>query len=301
MALLPLALSAQQVTISPIPQSIEWGTKAFAQGAGGNCTLHGADLADADAVRALNTLLAQTTFDTDLQIYIGERGAEAVAAYAAQIPEKAEGYYLSVQPGTIVIAGNDGRGTFYAVQSLKQILAQPEVHSVTIQDWPDILERGVVEGFYGNNWSQTDRIRQFEFYGANKMNVYIYGPKDDPYHRNNWRQNYPTAEANKMKELVQKANENKVKFVWAIHPGLDIKWNKTDSMNVVKKLEAMYGLGVRSFAVFFDDIFGEGTSGIKQAQLLNYVTDEFVKKHDDVDPLITVSYTHLTLPTTCQV
>ena len=286
MALLPLALSAQQVTISPIPQSIEWGTKAFAQGAGGNCTLHGADLADADAVRALNALLAQTTFDTDLHIYIGERGAEAVAAYAAQIPEKAEGYYLSVQPGTIVIAGNDGRGTFYAVQSLKQILAQPEVHSVTIQDWPDILERGVVEGFYGNNWSQTDRIRQFEFYGANKMNVYIYGPKDDPYHRNNWRQNYPTAEANKMKELVQKANENKVKFVWAIHPGLDIKWNKTDSMNVVKKLEAMYGLGVRSFAVFFDDIFGEGTSGIKQAQLLNYVTDEFVKKHDDVDPLI---------------
>lgn len=286
MALLPLALSAQQVTISPIPQSIEWGTKAFAQGAGGNCTLHGADLADADAVRALNALLAQTTFDTDLHIYIGERGAEAVAAYAAQIPEKAEGYYLSVQPGTIVIAGNDGRGTFYAVQSLKQILAQPEVHSVTIQDWPDILERGVVEGFYGNNWSQTDRIRQFEFYGANKMNVYIYGPKDDPYHRNNWRQNYPTAEANKMKELVQKANENKVKFVWAIHPGLDIKWNKTDSMNVVKKLEAMYELGVRSFAVFFDDIFGEGTSGIKQAQLLNYVTDEFVKKHDDVDPLI---------------
>ena len=286
MALLPLALSAQQVTISPIPQSIEWGTKAFAQGAGGNCTLHGADLADADAVRALNALLAQTTFDTDLHIYIGERGAEAVAAYAAQIPEKAEGYYLSVQPGTIVIAGNDGRGTFYAVQSLKQILAHPEVQSVTIQDWPDILERGVVEGFYGNNWSQTDRIRQFEFYGANKMNVYIYGPKDDPYHRNNWRQNYPTAEANKMKELVQKANENKVKFVWAIHPGLDIKWNKTDSMNVVKKLEAMYGLGVRSFAVFFDDIFGEGTSGIKQAQLLNYVTDEFVKKHDDVDPLI---------------
>lgn len=286
MALLPLTLSAQQVTISPIPQSIEWGTKAFAQGAGGANEIHGADLADADAVRALNALLAQYTFDTDLHIYIGERGAEAVSAYDAQIPEKSEGYYLSVQAGTIVIAGNDGRGTFYAVQTLRQILAQPEVQSVTVQDWPDIAERGVVEGFYGNNWSQTDRIRQFEFYGANKMNVYIYGPKDDPYHRNNWRQNYPTAEANKMKELVQKANENKVKFVWAIHPGLDIKWNKTDSINVVKKLEAMYGLGVRSFAVFFDDIFGEGTSGIKQAQLLNYVTDEFVKKHDDVDPLI---------------
>ena len=150
-----------------------------------------------------------------------------------------------------------------------------------------LYERGVVEGFYGNNWSQTDSIRQFQFYGANKMNTYIYGPKDDPYHLARWREAYPTETANKMKDLVAEAKRNKVKFVWAIHPGNDIQWNKTDSVNVVKKLEMMYALGVRAFAVFFDDVWGgEGTRGIKQAQLLNYVTDNFVKKYDDVEPLI---------------
>ncbi|MFW5583352.1 MAG: beta-N-acetylglucosaminidase domain-containing protein, partial [Bacteroidales bacterium] len=276
--------AAQQITVSPIPQNIEWGAKAFDGTATYKFT--GSEEADADAVAALTAFRAPQTGSADVEIIIGERGDAAVAAYESEIPAKAEGYYLKVQPGKVVIAGNDANGTFYGVQTFLQVAAQPEVMQVTVKDWPDMLERGVVEGFYGNNWSQTDRIRQFQFYGRNKMNVYIYGPKDDPYHRYRWRENYPTAEANKMKELVAEAHKNKVNFVWAVHPGIDIKWNKTDSLNVIKKLEFMYGLGVRAFAVFFDDITGEGTSGVKQAQLLNYITDEFVRKHDGVQPLI---------------
>lgn len=274
--------TAQTVTISPIPQSVEWSSKAFDKTT--SFTLTGAETADSEAVDVLKKHF--TTTGGDVEIIIGERGDETVAAYETLIPQKNEGYYLKVEPGKVIIAGNDEAGTFYGVQSFLQIAAQPEVMGVTITDYPDVSERGVVEGFYGNNWSQTDRIRQFEFYGANKMNVYIYGPKDDPYHRGKWRENYPAAEAEKMKELVEVARRNKVNFVWAVHPGVDIKWTKTDSMNVVKKFESMYKLGVRSFAVFFDDIYGEGSSGIKQAQLLNYVTDEFVKKYDDVEPLI---------------
>ncbi|MBO7295416.1 MAG: beta-N-acetylglucosaminidase domain-containing protein, partial [Bacteroidaceae bacterium] len=237
---------------------------------------------------AVNALAAKyETTGGSIELIIGERGDAAVAEFEMSIPSKAEGYYLQVTPERVVIAGNDERGTFYGVQSFLQVAAQPEVMSVTVADYPDVIERGVVEGFYGNNWSQTDRLRQFQFYGANKMNVYIYGPKDDPYHLARWREPYPTESANKMKELVAEAKRNKVKFVWAVHPGNDIQWNATDSANVVKKLKMMYDLGVRAFAVFFDDVWGgEGTRGIKQAQLLNYVTDNFVKKYDDVEPLI---------------
>ena len=80
--------------------------------------------------------------------------------------------------------------------------------------------------------------------------------------------------------------KNKVKFVWAIHPAGDIKWCLEDSINVAKKLELMYDLGIHSFAVFFDDVWGEGARGDKQAGLLNYLTDNFVRKHKDVEPLI---------------
>ena len=48
----------------------------------------------------------------------------------------------------------------------------------------------------------------------------------------------------------------------------------------------MYHLGVRSFAVFFDDISGEGTNPVKQAELLNYIDEHFVKVKPDVTPLI---------------
>ena len=219
--------AAQKITVSPIPQNIEWGAKAFDGTATYKFT--GSEEADADAVAALTAFRAPQTGSADVEIIIGERGDAAVAAYESEIPAKAEGYYLKVEPGKVVIAGNDANGTFYGVQTFLQVAAQPEVMQVTVKDWPDMLERGVVEGFYGNNWSQTDRIRQFQFYGRNKMNVYIYGPKDDPYHRYRWRENYPTAEANKMKELVAEAHKNKVNFVWAVHPGIDIKWNKTDS------------------------------------------------------------------------
>ena len=145
----------------------------------------------------------------------------------------------------------------------------------------------MVEGFYGAPWSQEARIRQLDFYGRNKMNVYIYGPKDDPYHRTpNWRKPYPAREGEELKVLVNRAKENNVIFYWAIHPGQDIRWNEEDRSLLLQKFESMYQLGVRGFAVFFDDISGEGTKADKQAELLNYIDDHFVKVKRDVAPLI---------------
>ena len=58
----------------------------------------------------------------------------------------------------------------------------------------------------------------------------------------------------------------------------DIKWNKEDRDLLLAKFEKMYQLGVRSFAVFFDDISGEGTNPQKQAELLNYIDEKFAGK-----------------------
>ena len=157
---------------------------------------------------------------------------------------------------------------------------------VAVADWPDVPFRGTVEGFYGTPWSHEARLSQLDFYGKNKMNVYIYGPKDDPWHRDKWRIPYPEAEANRIAELVEVAKKNYVNFYWAIHPGVDIKWNNEDRDALVAKLEKMYDLGVRAFAVFFDDIWGEGTKADKQAELLNYVDNNFIQKKKDVAPLI---------------
>ena len=275
--------SAEHCTaLSPAPQEIAWSEQVVKTPQ--SIVLVGADEADADAVALLRKTFAE---GKGVTVIVGERGDEAVSAYADQIPEKVEGYYISVGEQQVVIAGADEAGTYYGVQTFLQMASQPKMKLAEVKDWPDVLERGVVEGFYGNPWSHVDRLRQFDFYGKNKLNVYIYGPKDDPYHRNQWREAYPEAEAARISELAKAAAQNKVDFVWAMHPGGDIQWTEADLNSSVQKLEWMYALGVRAFAIFFDDIFGaEQSKGAKQAEYMNALNREFVQKHPDVAPLI---------------
>lgn len=196
-------------------------------------------------------------------------------------------YTLKITAKAIEIDVFDNRSVFYALQTLKQLKKDNSLPVADITDFPDVLSRGSVEGFYGTPWSHEDRISQFKFYGKLKLNTYIYGPKDDPYHSSpNWRKPYPSENAKQIKELVQEANANEVDFTWAIHPGLDIQWNNADRLAILNKLELMYDLGVRSFAVFFDDISGIGTKAEKQAELLNYIQNQFIEKKKDVLHLI---------------
>ena len=273
--------------IYPKPQQVTWGEdKAFDNTVA--YTLVGADAADADAVALIGKYLE--TENGTIILSIGERGDAAVEAYKSLIPNKAEGYYLKVTKDSVVIAGNDTVGTYYGVQTYLQVAAQPEVKAVTITDWPEVADRGLVEGYYGNPYSDANRKSLLEFFGRTKMNVYIYGPKDDPYHRDKWREDYPADTAQMLSELAATAAKHKVRFVWAMHPGGDIQWSDADRKASVAKLEKMYALGIRAFSIFFDDLFApsqaEQRRADKQAEYLNYLTENFVNKHDDVAPLI---------------
>ena len=281
-----MTIHAQQIDVQPVPQQFKEATETLMLT--GSYQFNGENEANPYAINGLKTLLnSKQSAKEGIRIYIGERGDKAIRKYNKFIPKQDEGYFLRITPKEIVLAGNDEQGTFYAVQTLKQLLNDNQLPITEITDYPEVRFRGVVEGFYGTPWSHQARLRHLKFYGENKMNTYIYGPKDDPYHSSpNWRLPYPEKEAKQIKELVQVAKENAVNFVWAIHPGQDIKWNQEDRDNLLAKFEKMYELGVRSYAVFFDDISGEGTKADKQAELLNYIDEQFVKVKKDVTPLI---------------
>ncbi|MBQ3044077.1 MAG: beta-N-acetylglucosaminidase domain-containing protein [Alistipes sp.] len=210
-------------------------------------------------------------------------------------------YMLKVSKAGVTITAADDTGVFYAIQTLRQIIESEDAHDggvreVTVYDYPNLKYRGVVEGFYGEPWSHETRLSLIDFYGRYKMNYYIYGPKDDPYHScPNWRLPYPDDEAKNIHELVEACRRNRVNFVWAIHPGADIKWNEEDYNNLLSKFESMYELGVRAFAIHFDDISGEGANPLKQTELLNRLNEEFVAAKRDVASLIVcpTDYTRL--------
>lgn len=229
----------------------------------------------------------QNTSRTGFLIAVGDVNSKFSNGLKKKVPAKPESYYISSTKNEITVIGRDARGAYYGVQTLLALLQANKMPLGEIIDFPDVTARGVVEGFYGTPWSFESRIRQLDFYGLNKLNTYIYGPKDDPYHSSpNWRKPYPEAEATQLKKLIDRAEMNHVDFVWAIHPGQDIKWNEQDRAALLNKFGLMYDLGVRAYAVFFDDISGEGTNAKQQAQLLNYINTEFVKVKKDVKPLI---------------
>lgn len=247
----------------------------------------GSSINGCPVLSTLRSLLPGETPKAAFKIYVGTKADKDMKKYWKQIPDKAEGYFLKIDKKQIVIAGSDERGAYYGLQTLGQLLTLNQLPAVEITDYPDVAYRGVVEGFYGAPWSHEARIDQLDFYGRSKMNIYIYGPKDDPYHRTpNWRKPYPAEEGERISQLAERAKQNEVIFYWAIHPGLDIRWNEEDRSRLMQKLESMYRLGVRGFAVFFDDITGEGTKADKQVELLNYVNEHFVHAKQDVAPLI---------------
>lgn len=214
------------------------------------------------------------------------------AAKGKNIKDTEGAYILEITPKGVTIIGNDETGAFYGLQTLRQIVESPAAAQGTlpllsINDFPALKYRGMVEGFYGTPWSHEKRLDQLDFYGRVKLNNYVYGPKDDPYHSSPyWRLPYPEKEAAQIRELVERANKNHVKFVWAIHPGKDIRWNKEDYDSLLNKFEHMYDLGVRAYALFFDDISGIGENPEKQVELLNNLTNDFVLKKGDVANII---------------
>jgi hyaluronoglucosaminidase len=130
------------------------------------------------------------------------------------------------------------KGTFYAAKTFKQIIQEQKGRDwfpgVEIRDWPDMAIRGSIEGFYGPPWTQEDRLSQLDFYGDNKLNTYIYAPKDDPYHRENWRDPYPEQDIAKLKELIDRAKENHVKFTFALSPGNSICFSSDQDFEFLK-------------------------------------------------------------------
>jgi len=114
---------------------------------------------------------------------------------------------------------------------------------------------GVVEGFYGQPWDLLDRISIVSFMGRVRLNLYIYAPKDDPYHRVSWRSPYPQHQMEGFSMLIDACARNGVAFGYAISPGLDIDYSsKSDIDILIRKLDMFMDFGARVLGIFLDDI-----------------------------------------------
>jgi len=129
-----------------------------------------------------------------------------------------------------------------------------QVEGMATSETEDFLA-GVIEGFYGQPWSQPERYELFDWMAAWGLNTYLYAPKDDLKHRAIWRECYSDEEAAKLGELIQACKQRGLRFIYALSPGLDIRYsNGADLDHLRKRFAQMLALGCQDFALLFDDI-----------------------------------------------
>ena len=87
------------------------------------------------------------------------------------------------------------------------------------------------------------------------MNTYLYAPKDDPYHRERWRERYPAREWKALLTLIRAAQEHGIDFVYGFHPGKGLRFSAAEPVEILlEKAARFHDAGVKTFAVLFDDI-----------------------------------------------
>lgn len=140
---------------------------------------------------------------------------------------------------------------------------------------PDVAAfpvRGVVEGYYGPPLTHRERLNYLRLMRALGLNTFIYGPKYDTLHRQDWRVAYGDEQLADFAELIEVADENGVDFCYAISPGLDIdSYDDSDFAALTEKLSQLTDLGASCLALHLDDIPTDPTAETGQAH--RFLTD----------------------------
>ena len=115
--------------------------------------------------------------------------------------------------------------------------------------------KGYLEGYYGRLLSWNDRSMLLEKLSALGMDFYIYGPKEDPYHRIKWSESYPDETLNYFKTFHNKALKEGIRPYFSLSPGLTYGKNKeNDLKNIIAKIKQLKDIGFTDFAIFFDHL-----------------------------------------------
>ena len=146
--------------------------------------------------------------------------------------------------------------------------------------------KGVIEGFYGPMWRHEERLHLIRHMREWNMNIYIYSPRNDPYHRFCWNLPYPAQEMKNFTELAKECKRNGIEFSYAVSPGSSFNPDDPQCRKaLIRKLKPFIELGCKFFPVFYDDItvsFGFDTAegekqAERQAKTMNNIVNDMVK------------------------
>ncbi len=159
------------------------------------------------------------------------------------------------------------------IQLLFQTQGSASLSSLKIKAWapesfippePDVFKdatdplfplSGVIEGFYGVPWSWGERLAMIERIAATGLGTYLYCPKWDDKHRENWREPYTESEKSRFQDLFEYSKASRITFLFGISPYIDFDASQDEDFDILRnKATEFVQLGASGIALLADDI-----------------------------------------------
>lgn len=208
---------------------------------------------------------------------LGEMPVEVAQQWVASV----DGYAWSTDVGdgstrTLTLFANSVRGVHHGVHALAAAFAMQlrsslastnagtERVALAGADWPRFPIRGVIEGYYNRYQTRSERANTMRLMHEVRHNTYLYAPKGDAFGTSRWRDAYDSDGAADIASAAADADRLGIDFIYGVSPmqgaadetGREpIRFSSPeDFAALIGKLRALQSLGVRRFALLFDDV-----------------------------------------------
>ncbi len=117
---------------------------------------------------------------------------------------------------------------------------------------------GIVEGFYGREWSWQDRRQTADFLCRQQLNSYLYCPKADSHLRGSWQEDWPQAVSQELSSLASHYRSSHLNWGVGLSPyALYRDYSAVQRQRLQDKVRRIDDLGGNLLAVLFDDMPGD--------------------------------------------
>ncbi len=117
---------------------------------------------------------------------------------------------------------------------------------------------GVIEGFYGRQWSWQIRKDYALFLKQYGYDCYIYAPKGDAFLRGRWRETHQQSVLDELSGLSSHYHSHQLRWGLGLSPlGLGESYTASDKRQLVEKVKCLNELSPDLLCILFDDIRGD--------------------------------------------
>lgn len=131
---------------------------------------------------------------------------------------------------------------------------------------------GIVEGFFGPEWSWKSRHRLCESLAVHGGEFYLYAPKRDGCLRINWKQHHADEIWDELKNLSATCRQSKIAFGMGLSPyEIHSDWTQRTKTLLRDKIEKVHELDIKFLGLLLDDMRGALDLADRQVEIVEYV------------------------------